>query len=156
MEAPGENFDEISLGLKQIEETSKTIIKKTLPLMSELKENDLDLIDDLLDEIDNITENQAVSILKNIFIDLTKDADLVCNEINAFKECVMLGEEGLEEGLHDGDIPFMLGVWYGDMYDGNMEINSLKALEKDLKVQLSRINDPYILKQAKELYMKNL
>ncbi len=139
-----ERLNQLTKMLNTIKNLSNNIIEKSIPIMKELAEENNDLLEELLEKQD-IDADVAIETLQNICLDLTKDAESVIEEIEPFSDAIIQGQDALDEG--EDEYPFLLQVWYGDMYEES-EIEGLKVLAKDLKKQLKQVDEDKIIDKA--------
>lgn len=140
-----EQLNRLTTTLNVLRQLSQNIISKTLPIMKELENPDNDLVDEFLQENGGFDRPTAAQILQNISLELIADAQTINREIESFSDAVIHGEDGIAEG--ENDYPFLLEVWYGDMY-GETGVKGLQALVSDLREQFSKIDEDTILEIA--------
>nr|QBK86571.1 MAG: uncharacterized protein LCMAC102_03660 [Marseillevirus LCMAC102] len=138
-----EKLNGLTKMLNTIKNLSTDIIEKSLPIMQELTKVNNDLLEELLEK--DVKADIAIETLQNICLDLTKDAENVIENIELFSEAIIQGQDALDEGAEE--YPFLLQVWYGDMYEES-EIKGLELLAKDLKKQLKQIDEDKIIDKA--------
>lgn len=141
-----DKFKHTSALISRIEKISKKIIKKSLPIMDSLKNEDSNLVDDLMCEIPErySSRTDALSDLQNASMTWIIDAEAVLRELPSF----IIETEGKFQINEDhNECPFLCQVWKGDMYDAS-EIEGLNALRDDLTKQLSEITSENLFKKV--------
>lgn len=131
--------------LKELKKTSKGILKNMLPIMKELTSSNNDLSDEVA-----IRSKVSLEVsnlrLQEICLDLISDAETVKCEIDKFVGIIQESKTDLSN--HIPKYPFLAGVWFGDAYDGEYEVEGLKILLKELKNTLSQVNEDWIIETA--------
>lgn len=140
-----ERLNQLTSTLNVIRQLSNEIITTALPIMKELEETDNDLLDEFLEEVDDFTPEDALALLQNTSLGLVSDAETIKKEIENFSDAVIQGEDAITEG--EKEYPFLLQVWYGDMY-GDTGITGLQSLVNDLRKQLADVDEDRILEIA--------
>ena len=142
--------------LSSLKKVSKQILKNMLPIMKELAIDNNYIVEEVSicsdAPIDVATEHLQATALNII-----SDAEIVKKEINAFAEIVELSQKDIKKNIQN--YPFIAEVWFGDMFDGLEGIDALKKLLEDLKKDLAKTSDDWIIENAVDslakIYYKN-
>lgn len=138
-----QNLSKILGNLKTI---STKIIENAVPIMKDLKNEDSDLVADVLDELGNSKEyskDYILSLLQDETLSLVEDAQAVHREMEYFAESVIQGEDALMES--EEDYPYLLQVWCGDVYNGTEGVDALQKLYAELKENLGMVTEEEIV-----------
>lgn len=142
-----DRLNQTTHALNSIDDVVTKLLKRAVILMKQLETDDSSFVDDLTEEFSNLDAEDASIVLREVSLEMIKDANVVRGEINNFAECIVNNEdiENISTGLCD----FFKEVWLGDAY-GESGISGLKELEKDLRQQLSQVNKVSLIKMAGE------
>lgn len=127
--------------IKGIEKVSEKILATTIRMMEDLKDEEGEIVEEIVDLLDDSIDNEIV--IQNVMTVLgahVEDAKLVHIGIGEFAEAVIKGEEAIEK-IHSS---FFQQVWYGDMYDES-GVEGLKALHQDLLTQEKQLTNDFII-----------
>ena len=131
--------------LNLIEKYSREIIAECIPIMEQLKDPESELVGEVLESVKDVSKPKALKTLQDICLDLVEDSEKIVKEIESFSDAVVQGEEAIDEG--EDEYPFLMEVWCGDIYEKE-NLNGLKELAKDLKGQLSEVDEDKIIEEA--------
>ena len=138
--------------LKSLREVSEKIASESIDILQELNDQSEDqktsLVTAFLKKYPAYSTEEALDILKSYCINIPSDAETVLKELDSFSEN-LLSDEEFEENAEK--YPFLYEVWSGDSYD-KTQMKGLEALLADLNGQLSVLDQPHIIKRAKEQY----
>jgi predicted transcriptional regulator len=138
--------------LNIIENTSRDILSKAVPIMKDLKNTDSEMVDEVMEYVKDESTRTVLEVLQNICLDLVEDAEKVVLEIEAFSDAVVQGEEVIEE--REEEYLFLMEVWCGDIYEKE-KLAGLKELAKELKNQLKEVSENKIVEHAINKLKKN-
>lgn len=130
-----EDLDRLKKVLKKISKLCFDIQKETLEVMKTIKLEGKELAEDIQEDKPHIDEETLIQMLKDTSMALTEDAEKISEELDSFSAAIATGKD-----LNSCNCPFMREVWYGDAYDGCVEIDGLNALCQDLRSQLENIS----------------
>lgn len=134
--------------LNQINETSKSVVAKSIPIMKNLDVQGSSLVQEFVDLRPDIDETMASQHLKDKMLEVIRDAETVLKELPHFSNAILEGAGGeIERG--QSNYPFLLQVWCGDMYDSD-DIGGLNILLEELSKQADSINEEYIITSISE------
>lgn len=115
--------------------------------MEKLKQEDNDLVEELLEDGLEINSAEALETLQQISLELVNDSEIVLREIESFTEAVLQGDDAIMES--EDEYPFLIQVWCGDMYPES-HIEGLESLVEDLSSQMTQISEDSILDLVKQ------
>jgi hypothetical protein len=130
--------------LNVLEATPKYVMTKILPLMKDIEQNG-----EIVKQSAYVTKKDQKIIkewLEIKTLNLIEDSEKVNDEIIKFKNNLLGGEEKLEK--NSDEYPFLAQVWYGDMFDGKIEIDALNFLVSELQITLKNCNEDFLVKEC--------
>lgn len=117
--------------LNEIMDTCEEIIRRSVPVMKSIM-NDKDKIISTIKKKSDLDEKDIKIKLHQEGLNLVKDAKAVKKDIDEF--CLaIIGQKSFKEI----NAPFLLEVWYGDLYDAT-GFDAFEALLADLKHQMKQ------------------
>lgn len=143
-------LNQLTTLLNKINDHSSGIIDNVYPIIKELKKDDSELIEDLLDDVD-IEKSEGLKILRGLAVSLIEDATKITREIDSFTNAILQGDDIVENNVDN--YPFLAEVWFGDLY-GESDIEALQILEGDIYKQYMSSNEDAIYDNAVKIAKK--
>ncbi len=130
--------DDFQSAKSRLQSITRQIMTTALPIMKAVKDDDCDLIDQLMTKKE-MTRQEACVKIRAVILSIIEDARRVASELPGFTvpidDSAVPGTENLQ---------FLQQVWYGDVY-GVAEIEGLNALCADMEKQLQNLSPENIL-----------
>jgi hypothetical protein len=126
----------LNILLKQIKTISKDIMRASLELMNDLKSEDCEIVELILERRHDLSPDKALELAQEESLGLVKDAEQILKELPLF---VVSDSNGFHFNENMEECPFLIQVWRGDTYDQD-DIGGLKLLKDDLQSQLADIS----------------
>lgn len=137
---------QLSSTLQNIEETSKKLLRRSLPILEQLTDEDNELVSSVIEEYEgNIDVDRATHLLRELTLEMIGDAETCTKEIDAFGTHILEGEESLQN--NEQLYPHLSQVWFGDVYSTE-GVEALNVLLDELRAYLKNMNDDYIIDET--------
>lgn len=139
--------------LKAIKEKSVKILNDLLDVMEDI----VDDPDDILNEIEYCTKADKKKIriwLEKETLKLKKEPKKIMEELSD-KNMSLFREEKIIKKNRD-KIPYISAVWFGDAYDGEVKLEALNLLYKDLEATEKAVTEEALIKKACEHFAPNI
>lgn len=138
-----QQLNELTDTINKLSKVANAIIKKTIPLMEELLDQDNDLVDELAEMLPTASKDNIIAVARDITLEWIADAEKIRNELPVFTKLIMKGKDKVREGAEQ--CPLLCEVWCGDTYDEH-GLSALKQLGKELTNLLNMINRQTLIK----------
>jgi hypothetical protein len=143
--------------LEQIFKLTIEIMKRCVDIMSDLiDENQSNLIDELEEDIPNMSRNEIIITAREMSFEFLDDANQVSEEYPIFKSILM--SKNIDEAFkkNGNKCTLLSNVWHGDAYDNKHENEGLRELKRDLTKQFDEIATENIKTSIREYFDKKV
>lgn len=135
--------------LTSLKKVSIDIISNMVPIMSEIAESGSEIIGEISDRT-GADVTVVEEYVQSLTLEIISDAEKVKAQIDAFALATESGPDNVDAKI--SSYPFLAEVWFGDIYEKD-GIEALQILLGELKSELSKTTDDWIIEHASNHFM---
>lgn len=143
------SLEDLASSVRKLKKVALELVKGCIPIMQEIEDRHSDILSDFIEKYPpgTHTPETAQALLREVSLDLSRDARHVIDEIDAFEKFIMKGQSSLQQNAEK--YPFLAEVWFGDVYNVS-KTAALRKLTSDMKNTLDNLSEELFINEAFE------